>query len=279
VGGISAAVTGAVAQETRQADDESWQEDGKRPGAQSRSRALTLVLLLALGLLAGTIGGIIGFGSSVMLMPALVLMYGPRTAVPIMAVTAFMANASRVVVWWREVDWRACGAYSLTAMPFAALGARTLVTIPPRVADGVLGACFILMIPVRRWMVDRRMRIGVFHLALAGAAIGYVTGIVVSTGPINTPFFLAYGLVKGAFIGTEALGSLAMYGAKAATFRTFGALPNEAIVQGLIIGSSLMAGSVLSKRFLLRMPAERFHLMMEGVMLFAGATMLIAAFA
>jgi uncharacterized membrane protein YfcA len=239
---------------------------------------LTLLLLLLLGLLAGTIGGIVGFGSSIMLMPALVLMYGPRTAVPIMAVTALMSNASRVAVWWREVDWRACAAYSITAIPAAALGARTLVTIPPRLADGVLGAFFILMIPARRWMVSHKLRVGLTHLAVAGALIGYATGIVVSTGPINTPFFLAYGLVKGGFLGTEALGSLGMYASKAITFRSFGALPNEIMVQGLIIGTSLMAGSVLAKRFVLKLPAERFYLLMEAVLLFAGLTMLGAAF-
>jgi len=141
----------------------------------------------------------------------------------------------------------------------------------------VLGVFFILMIPARRWMVNRKLHVGLPHLAIAGALIGYATGIVVSTGPINTPFFLAYGLVKGAFIGTEALGSLGMYASKAVTFRTFGALPNEAIVQGIIIGSSLMAGSVIAKRFVLHLPPERFYLLMEGVLLFSGTSMLIAA--
>ena len=126
-------------------------------------------------------------------------------------------------------------------------------------------------------MVSRRLHIGLPQLAIAGALIGYATGIVVSTGPINTPFFLAYGLARGAFIGTEALGSLGMYASKAFTFRSFGALPNEAIVQGVIIGSSLMAGSVLAKRFVLRLKPERFYLLMEGVLLFSGMTMLIAA--
>jgi len=239
---------------------------------------LSLLLLLILGLVAGTVGGIVGFGSSVMLMPALVLMYGPRTAVPLMAVTALITNASRVMLWWREVDWRACAVYSVTAIPAAALGAKTLVTIPPRLADGVLGAFFILMIPARRWMADRGLRVGLGHLAVAGAAIGYVTGIVVSTGPINTPLFLAYGLAKGAFIGTEALGSLGMYVSKAIAFRSFGVLPNAIIVQALIIGSSLMAGSFLSKRLMLRLPAERFYLLMEAVLLVCGLTMLVAAF-
>ena len=64
------------------------------------------LLVLALGLVAGTLGGIVGFGTSIMLMPALVLVYGPKQAVPIMAVGSSMANASRVAAWWRDVDWR-----------------------------------------------------------------------------------------------------------------------------------------------------------------------------
>ena len=39
-------------------------------------------LVLILGLVAGTLGGVVGFGTSIMLMPALVLVYGPKQAVP-----------------------------------------------------------------------------------------------------------------------------------------------------------------------------------------------------
>ena len=42
---------------------------------------LVLVLLFALALAAGLLGGIVGTGSSLVLLPALVLCYGPRTAV------------------------------------------------------------------------------------------------------------------------------------------------------------------------------------------------------
>ena len=80
------------------------------------------LFVLIVGLLAGTISGIVGTGSSIMLMPVLVYQYGPKQAVPIMAVAAVMANLSRILAWWREVDWRACAAYSVTGIPAAALG-------------------------------------------------------------------------------------------------------------------------------------------------------------
>ena len=238
---------------------------------------MDFAIILAIGLVAGTLGGIVGFGTSIMLMPALVLTFGPREAVPIMAIASIMANASRVAAWWREVDWRATAAYSATGIPAAALGARTLLTLPPGVVEGVLGVFFIGMIFVRRWMARQQWKLGLWHLAAAGAGVGYLTGIVVSTGPINTPFFLAYGLVKGAYLSTEALGSLAVYASKAITFRSLGALPVEAVVKGLIIGTSLVAGSFIAKRFVRKLDAERFRLLMDGLLLVAGLTMLGAA--
>ena len=107
--------------------------------------------------------------------------------------------------------------------------------------------------------------------------IGYITGIVVSTGPINAPFFLAYGLVKGAYLATEAMGSLAVYLAKAVTFGGLGALPWESVAKGLVVGSSITVGSFVAKRFVVALDADKYRLLIEGLLLVAGLTMLWAA--
>ena len=93
----------------------------------------------------------------------------------------------------------------------------------------------------------------------------------------RAPFFLALGLVKGAYLATEALGSLAVYASKAIVFRSFGALPVEIISKGLTIGSSLMVGSFVAKRLVLRLKAEQFSMLIEGLLLASGLTMLGAA--
>jgi hypothetical protein len=233
--------------------------------------------VLLLGLASGTLSGIVGFGASIMLMPPLVLAFGPREAVPIMAIAALMANLARVLVWWREVDWRANAYYCATAVPCAALGARTLLLLNPHIVEGILGATFIVMIPARRWLMGRGLRVSAWQLTLVGAAIGFLTGMVASTGPINTPFFLAYGLVKGGFLATEALGSMAIGLAKALVFRRFDALPVETVVRGLMVGISLMAGSRLAKRFVLRLDASQFRLIMDLLLAGAGVILLWSA--
>lgn len=236
------------------------------------------VAILALGLVAGTLAGIVGFGASIMLMPALMFAFGPLEAVPIMAIAALLANFSRVVVWWREVDWRANAYYCATAVPAAALGARTLLILDPRIVEGFLGLLFIAMVPARRWLFAKGMRIEAWHLALVGAGIGFLSGLVASTGPINTPFFLAYGLVKGAYLSTEALGAMAIGITKAIVFQRFNALPLETVLRGLVIGSTLMIGSRLAKGFVLRLDAQQFRTLMDVLLIAAGAILLWGAF-
>ncbi len=232
--------------------------------------------VLIVGLAAGALSGIIGTGSSIMLLPLLVYQFGPKQAVPIMAVSALMSNVGKLLAWWREVDWLAFAAYSLPGVPCAALGARTLLVLPPRLVDAALGAFFIVMIPIRRWLAAHDLRMSLWQLAVAGALIGFVTGIVLSTGPLSVPAFTAYGLVKGAFLSTEAASSLAMMISKIVTFRQLGALPLHAIVQGLIIGSSVMAGSFAGKRAVLAMSARTFQLLLDALLLCSGASLIWA---
>ena len=239
---------------------------------------MNFIFVLAVGLVAGTLSGIVGTGSSIMLMPVLIYEYGPKQAVPIMAIAAVMANFSRILAWWREVDWRACAAYSAPAIPAAALGARTLLVLPSRTVDICIGVFLIVMVPARHWLARHHLKLSLWHLAIGGAAIGYLTGIVVSTGPLSVPLFLFYGLTKGAFLATEAASSLGIYVSKSITFQRFGALPIEVAMQGLVAGASLMAGAFVAKRFVLRLEPEVFRIMMDVIMIAAGLSTLWTAF-
>ena len=235
---------------------------------------MNFFFVLTVGLLAGTISGIVGTGSSIMLMPVLVYAYGPKEAVPIMAVAAVLANLSRILAWWREVDWRACAAYSVTGIPAAALGARTLLALPSRAVDISIGLFLIAMVPARHWLARHQLKFSLWHLAAGGAMIGYLTGIVVSTGPLSVPLFLFYGLTRGAFLATEAASSLGLYFSKSVTFQRFGALTSDVALKGLIAGSSLMFGAFIAKRFVLRLEPEVFRLVMDAIMVAAGLSML-----
>jgi len=191
-----------------------------------------------------------------------------------MAVAAVLANLSRILAWWREVDWRACAAYSVTGIPAAALGARTLLALPSHAVDVAIGLFLIAMVPARHWLARHQLTANLWHLALGGAVIGFLTGIVVSTGPLSVPLFLFYGLTKGAFLATEAASSLGLYFSKSVTFERLGALTPDIALKGLVAGASLMSGAFIAKRFVLRLKPDAFRLVMDAIMIAAGLSML-----
>jgi len=239
---------------------------------------MAYLLVLVIGSIAGLVSGIVGTGATIILLPVLVFAFGPKSAVPIMAVVALMSNFAKITAWWKEIDWRATASYALGGIPGAALGARTMLSLPPHAVDLALGVFFIVMIPGRRWLAARRFGIGPLVLVPLGFAIGFLTGIVVSTGPISVPVFTSYGLVKGAFIATEAAASLALYISKAITFRTFGALPTDILIEGLITGSSVMAGTYGAKLMVERISIAHFQRLLDGVMLISGVALIWQAF-
>jgi uncharacterized membrane protein YfcA len=246
-------------------------------GRAAECPAVEYLFVLVVGLGAGTLGGVIGTGSSIVLMPVLVILFGPRQAVPIMAIAALLGNAGRVIAWRREIDWRACLAYCATAVPGAVLGASLLLAIPPGVAELALGLFFLSLIPLRRWLARRAFTLSRIHLALLGAPLGVLTGLVVSTGPLTVPLFTFYGLERGGLLGTEAAASIGMYGAKVATFDVLGALPLSVVLDGLIVGSSLMAGSFIGRAIVLALTPGAYRNLVDGLMLCSGLTLLWTA--
>jgi hypothetical protein len=240
-----------------------------------------LIQALVLGLLglgAGVLGGVIGFGTTIILMPALVYFYGPIQAIPVVALVATVANLSRIFLWWSSINWSVCFVYSITAIPAVILGVNTLVSLNDQLVEITLGLFLILLIPIRRWMRKKNFYLKLWQMSLVGGAIGYLTGIVATTGAINTPFFLAFGLTKGAFLGTEAASTLSILFTKGITFHQLGFLNNTAIIQGLLIGACVLIGSIFSKRIVLALPEKKFLLLMELVMLVSGISILAMSF-
>ena len=91
------------------------------------------------------------------------------------------------------------------------------------------------------------------------------------------PVFTSYGLERGAFLGTEAASSMLVYMAKVATFKGLDALPASYVLEGLLVGAALMAGSFLARPIVLSLSPARFKLLIDGLMLSSGLSLIWAA--
>ena len=236
------------------------------------------LLVLFIGVISGVVSGVIGTGASIMLLPALVLCFGPKQAVPIMAVAAIVGNISRVILWRKDIQWKAFLAYSVTGVPAAAFGAQTLWSLKATWIDIVLGTFFLLMIPYRHWAKSRNFTLSVWQLAVAGILVGYLTGIVLSTGPLTIPIFSAYGLLKGPLLSTEAAASFVIYLSKTITFKAIGGLPLSVVLKGLVIGLSLAAGVSIGKFITLKISMRTFQRLLDLLMLLSGVSLIAGGF-
>lgn len=232
------------------------------------------LLVLFIRVISGVVSGVIGTGASIMLLPALVLCFGPKQAVPIMAVAAIVGNISRVILWRKDIPWKAFLAYSVTGVPAAAFGAQTLWSLKATWIDIALGTFFLLMIPYRHWAKSRNFTLSLWQLSVTGAFVGYLTGIVLSTGPLTIPIFSAYGLLKGPLLSTEAAASLVIYLSKTITFKAIGGLPLSVVLKGLLIGLSLAAGMSIGKFITLRISMTTFQRLLDVLMLLSGISLI-----
>lgn len=175
-------------------------------------------------------------------------------------------NASRVVAWRRQISLRAFACYSVTAVPAAVLGVRTLWIMPAEISNLCIGLFFFALIGLRRASRTRRHAPWLPADGPGGWSCGISDRVVYSTGPLTIPIFAGFGLAKGALLATEAAASIAVYVAKALAFGAVGGLPLPVLCNGLVVGAALAVGTFLGKRFVLGMSEATFRLLIDAML-------------
>ena len=236
---------------------------------------LTIVLIAAAALVGSILAAVAGFGSAVVLLPVFVWAFGVRDAVPILTVVQLVGNASRVVLNRRELVLPVAGWFAVGAVPAAVAGGIVFVSAPAPVLARFLGLFLLVAVAYRHTALGRRVSMRLRGFAVLGAAAGFLSALVGTVGPLVAPFFLAYGLVKGAYIGTEALTALTMHGVKLVVYGRAALLTTATVGVGLAIGVLMVAGTVLGKRLLDRMPERVFIWIIDTMLVVSGLMLLL----
>ncbi|MBN2592184.1 MAG: sulfite exporter TauE/SafE family protein [Sedimentisphaerales bacterium] len=233
--------------------------------------------LTSLALVAGVLSALTGFGGAAILLPALVLLLGPRDAVVTLTVAQLCGNLSRVWFNRTELDWRVVRWFAFGAVPASVAGGLLFATAPLRVLTVVLGVALIGMVVGRRLMRRGYPKLGRRGFAGLGAGVGTVSALVGTAGPIAAPFFLGYGLVRGAYIGTEAATAVIMHLVKSAVYGATDVMDLRTIGIGLLLGLVLLVGAYIGKRIVDRTPERVFVVLVELALIAAGIRLIWAA--
>jgi uncharacterized membrane protein YfcA len=234
-----------------------------------------LLLVAAAAFIAATLAAVAGFGGAAVLLPVLVASFGVRDAIPILTVAQLIGNGSRVWFNRRELQLPVVGWFALGAVPFAFAGGLLFASAPLSPLTRLLGLFLLLTVAWRHLRPGPPRRPPLRSFALIGAVFSFLSALLGSVGPLMAPFFLAYGLVKGAYIGTEALSTVVMHVTKLVAYGQASILTLRSLAIGVALGPLMVVGSALGKRIVDRLPERAFVLLIEAVLVVAGLSFLV----
>jgi uncharacterized membrane protein YfcA len=240
---------------------------------------LQILFVAAAAMFASIIGGVAGYGTGLLLPLVLVPIVGAEPVVPIMAIAAFLINASRVAAFRSAIDWRRTGIVLATAVPACVLGAWFYTWLSATGTQLVIGAFLIVSVPLRRFLKSRELQLNDAGLAVGGAGFGAITGTAPGTGVILISMLMASGLTGSSVIATDAAISVIAHFVQSTVFGIAGAIDLRVIVVALLIGACSVPGAFLARRIVDRLPVRLHAAVLDGVILLGGAAMVANALA
>jgi uncharacterized protein len=233
--------------------------------------ALAVASVAAFGL--ALLSAVTGFGGGVLLLPVFTALFGLRMAVPMLTLTQVSSNAFRAWFSRDELRWGLIGWFAVGAVPLAVAGGLLLAHAPLGPLKRLLGL-FLIGVVVWRRLRPHPRKPADRSFAVIGAASGLGSALLGSVGPLTAPFFLAYGLTRAAYIGTEAASALTMHLAKIAAYGTGDLLTGPVLLFGVVLTPATMAGAWVGRNIVGRISDRVFVILVEWGLAAAGVLFL-----
>jgi len=229
-----------------------------------------LALACFMALAASTLGGLSGFGTGLVLPVFLAPLVGIANVIPVMAVAMLLNNGSRIVAFWRDIQWLHVRRMLALGLPACAAGAYCYTLLSSQWIAALLGIFLLLSIPLRRVLRRAQFQFSRGAELGAGAFFGFIDGGMTGTGVILISILMSVGVAGSALIASDAVVSVIMGVAKVALFGRLAALNLELALTGLLVGVFTAPGAFLARAILRRIPAGVHAWIMEAVVV-AGA--------
>lgn len=135
-----------------------------------------LALAMAIALAGGLVRGTTGFGAAMVMSPALALLLGPKTAVPVTLLLETFAATSMLPAAAAIARWRVIAPISLAALLTVPLGGLLLADADPKLLRQLIAVTVIVfsiaLLSGRRYHGPHRVGTSVGLGALSGAMLG-----------------------------------------------------------------------------------------------------------
>lgn len=233
-------------------------------------------LLLVGGWVAATVSGAAGFGGALLLLPLLSHLVGAKAAVPILTLAQLAGNASRAGLGWRDIRWRPALLFCAGTVPASVLGARLFVTLPSALVLRAIGVFLLLVVALRHTLLGKQP-VPERALLPGGLVVGFLSAVVGSAGTLGALLFLGLDLPAVAYVASEAVTATLLHVTKTLVYGRYALLTPQTWTLGVALSGAMILGSWTGRRFVERLPKDRFRLLVEALLVAAALSLLIGA--
>ena len=237
---------------------------------------LVFVALGVIAFLSAVIGGLAGLGSAIIMIPALTFAVGIREAVPIATVAVMMQTWSRIWVNRHLIDRSVVKWFFIGAFPMSIVGATAFANLPADLLQRGFAVFLLLIVAYRHSPIaGRGMPMNPRAFAGVGAGQGFLSALFGGAGPFGASFFLAYGLRRGAFVGTMASGMTIINVVKIGIYGSFALLDTSSLILAFSLGLIMVVGAYVGGMITNRVSDKAFVYIVEIVIVGAAISLLV----
>ena len=234
------------------------------------------IIIFFAGLIAYIISTLSGGGGSLLLIPAIGFLLGTKAAPPLINLGNLLGEPVRIILFWKNIQWRVVRYYLPSAIIGTALGAWLFSSLKLEWLQVIVGLFLISTIFQYRFgKREKSFKVKLEWFIPIGFFIEFFSTLIGATGPVLNPFYLNYGLQKEQMIATKTINSFLIGIVQVSSYTAFGSLKGNLWILGIALGLGASAGNWLGKRFLQKLSNEDFRKWVIAVMVFSGVLMII----
>lgn len=241
--------------------------------------SLWLCLVIVVGaFLTGVLHGATGMLGGIVMTALLSQIIGIKQAIPVMTCALVFSHASRVFIYWQNIDRRIAARVLIFGGPTLIFGAYLFSILDPKIIAFVFVCFLIFSFPMKYYARRHNIKTGPKLLSFASIIWGMLAGNVIGPGFFLAPFLLGTGMNRLAFVGTLAGITLAMNSIKLAVFGGTDLLNADLLVLGVIVGLCTIPGNWLGKAILQKLSDDHHRYIVDGFTLLVIFNFLYLAF-
>lgn len=225
----------------------------------------TIILIIA-GLASGLLSGAVGFGGSMILLPAVTTFYGIEVAVPVATVAQLLSNIFRAGSGFRSIRWRKTGFFLILAAPLTIVGSYGFVVVPKELMTRIL-CVFLTLFALLDISGKFRLPRSKWTMLAGGGVSGIINGLLCLSGPVSSAVFLTLGLSPVAYIASEAAAATVMHILQIIMYGKFGLIGWHVIVQGIILGVTMVIGNYIALKNIQKIQRKIYRRIVAVVMI------------